>query len=210
MGKDEALGVEMEKMLEGGDTKSADREDAKNAGEYQIEGVVKEWRAHWTTHKNVFSYKTFFVGLVLSALNCYDFVAENQLGWEYILGSEKIYHTDNITSVPDECKLLQNNSTFISDAYQHLQNTSSSHNVFTYSCRTEGNVLLGAITLAIPFLPGIQWYASVKTKKHQFGKFVTSLLFPFFMIFFKVRKGRSLYYKFKVSHSGKGAKNLCE
>ena len=176
-------------MLGERDTIRGDREDAKNAEEYQIEGVVKEWGAHWTTHKKVFSYKTLFVGLVLSAFNCYDFVAENQLGWEYILGSEKIYHTNNITSVPDECLLLQNNSSSISDEYQHLQNTSSLHNVFTYSCGAKGNDLLGAITLAIPFLPGIQWYASVKTEKHQFGKFITSLLFPFFMIFFKVRNG---------------------
>ena len=151
MGKEEALGAEVEKMLEGGDTNSGDREDAKIAGEYQIEGVVNEWRAHWTTHKNVFLYKTFFVGLVLSALNCFDFVAENQLGWEYILGSEKIYHKDNISSAPDECQLLKNNSSFISDEYHYLQHISSSHNVFTYSCGAKGNVLLGAITLGQKF-----------------------------------------------------------
>ena len=153
------------------------------------------------THRNAFTYKTFLFGLLLTGFNCYDFVAENLLGWEYILGSEKIYQTDDITSVPDECQLLENNSTFSFDEHQHLQNTSSSHNVFTYSCGTKGNGFLGAITLAIPFLPGIQWYVSVKTEKHQFGKFVTSLLFPFFMIFFKVRNGRSLHYiRFKVSH----------
>ena len=178
--KDEALGVKVEKMVGGG---------AKNAGEYQIEGVVEEWTAHWKTHRKAFTYKTFLFGLLLAALNCYDFVAENQLGWEYILGSEEIYQTGNITSVPDECQLLENNSTFISDEHQHLQNTSSSRDVFTYSCGAKGNVILGAITLAIPFLPGIQWYASVKTEKHQFGKFITSLLFPFFVIFFKVRYG---------------------
>ena len=186
VGKDEVLGFETEQMLGGGETESA---DAKDAGEYQIEEVVEEWSAHWKTHRNAFTYKTFLFGLLLTALNCYDFVAENQLGWEYILGSEEIYQTDNITSVPDECQLLENNSTFISDEHQHLQNTSSSHDVFTYSCGAKGNVILGAITLAIPFLPGIQWYASVKTEKHQFGKFITSLLFPFFVIFFKVRYG---------------------
>ena len=170
--KDEALGVKAEKR-------------AKDAGEYQIEGVVEEWTAHWKTHRKAFTYKTFLFGLLLTALNCYDFASENQLGWEYILGSEEIYQTDNITSVPDECQLLENNSTFLSDEHQHLQNTSSSHNL-TYSCGAKGNLLLGVITLAIPFLPGIQWYASVNTEKHHFGKFVTSLLFPFFMIFFKV------------------------
>ena len=49
------------------------------------------------------------------------------------------------------------------------------------------NKFYGIITLLIPFLPGIQWYASVKTVNHPFGKFLSSLLFPFFMIFFKVR-----------------------
>ena len=182
VGKDEVLGFETEQMLGGGETESA---DAKDAGEYQIEEVVEEWSAHWKTHRKAFTYKTFLFGLLLTALNCYDFASENQLGWEYILGSEEIYQTDNITSVPDECQLLENNSTFLSDEHQHLQNTSSSHNL-TYSCGAKGNLLLGVITLAIPFLPGIQWYASVNTEKHHFGKFVTSLLFPFFMIFFKV------------------------
>ena len=104
--KDETFGVK-EKMLGGGHT------DAKNAGVYQIEGVVEEWSAHWKTHRKVFTYKTFLFGLLLTALNCYDFASENQLGWEYILGSEEIYQTDNITSVPDECQLLENNSTFL-------------------------------------------------------------------------------------------------
>ena len=99
VGKDEELVVEVERMREGKDTQRAEREDAKNDGEeYQIEGVVKEWSANWTTHRNAFTYKTFLFGLLLTGFNCYDFVAENLLGWEYILGSEQVYQTDNITS----------------------------------------------------------------------------------------------------------------
>ena len=134
--------------------------------EQLVERVLEEWED--------FQFKPFFMALFFSVLPAFwDFISDNLLGWEYLLGSNYIYQTKEATSTPDKalCQLLGN----------------ASSTTLTYSCTTEPNLLFGIVTLLIPFLPGIQWYATLKTNKHLFGKFITSLFFPFFMVFFKVR-----------------------
>ena len=133
--------------------------------EQLVERVLEEWKD--------FQFKPFFMTLLFSVLPAFwDFISDNLLGWEYLLGSNYIYQTKDPTSIPDKasCQLLDDSSTTL-----------------TYSCTIEPNLLFGIITLLIPFLPGIQWYATLKTNEHLFGKFITSLFFPFFMVFFKVR-----------------------
>ena len=133
--------------------------------EQLVERVLEEWKD--------FKFKPFFMTILFSVLPAFwDFISDNLLGWEYLLGRNYIYQTKDATSNPDEalCELLGNTSS----------------TTLTFSCTTEPNLLFGIITLLIPFLPGIQWYATLKTKKHLFGKFITSLFFPFFMVFFKV------------------------
>ena len=129
-----------------GDTN--DKQGKLNEDKLYLDNVVEEWKSYYTEWKKRgtldvkdFGVKTFLILLVLSAFHFYDFIVDNQLGWEFILGTKE----------------------------------------------KPSNKFYGIITLLIPFLPGIQWYASVKTVNQPFGKFLTSLLFPFFMIFFKVR-----------------------
>ena len=182
--------------------KAADADELKP----NLDHVVEEWKTYcrdwkasfqesWRTKKGVVKVKDFTIrtftttlitGIALSALHFYDFVVDNKLGWEYIFGTEQIHQTENVTAIPQECTLLGNSSNPY-DLNTLFVNTSTATLSFTYSCGKPSNMFFGIITLLIPFLPGIQWYASVKTDKHHFGKFVSSLFFPFFMIFFKVR-----------------------
>ena len=116
----------------------------------------KAWREKRPTSPDNFTVTTFLIGIVLSAFHFYDFIVDNQLGWEYILGDKP------------------------------------------------RGLFYGVITLLIPFLPGIRWYASVKTEKHHFARFVTSLFFPFFMIVFKVtRSYAALQTTTMVNFSGR-------
>ena len=112
-----------------------------------MDQVLEEWRncgwkKAWTYKRPCslvnFTVTTFVINIIFSAFHFYDFIVDNQLGWEYILSNKP------------------------------------------------RGLFYGVITLLIPFLPGIRWYASVKTEKHHFARFVTSLFFPFFMIIFKV------------------------
>ena len=137
--------IEIVSHQQRGDTN--DKQGKPNEDKLYLDDVVKEWRSYYTEWQKRgtldvkdFGVKTFLILLVLSAFHFYDFIVDNQLGWEFILDTKE----------------------------------------------KPSNMSYGIITLLIPFLPGIQWYASVKTVNHPFGKFLTSLLFPFFMISFKV------------------------
>ena len=144
--------------------------DEQKEKEQLLQNVIEEWKG--------FEFRHFFTCLFFSVLPAfYDFIGDNLLGWEYLLGKEYIFQTEDITSVPEEdvCQLIGNVSL-----------ASATSLTYTFSCTTKPNMLFGIITLLIPFLPGIQWYATLQTKDYRFGKFITSLLFPFFMIFFKV------------------------
>ena len=61
---------------------------------------------------------------------------------------------------------------------------SRQYNAGSYTCNNY-NRMFGFATLAILFLPGIQWHAYLKTK-YRLGRFFTSLFFPFFMVIFQV------------------------
>ena len=56
-----------------------------------------------------------------------------------------------------------------------------------------GKQFLGMLTMAIPFLPGIQWYATVKTE-YKLSRFLSSLFFPVFMVAFKVSMVNMLHF----------------
>ena len=162
------------------ETKDEGENEIENKEEDRLEkGLQAEWKG--------FCLKEFFTGLIFSVFPAfYDFVTENLLGWEYIYGSEHLFMTDNVSTIPADCQIIpssENFTTFLDEHRLHRNGTT-----FTgYTCRTEPNLLLGIITIIIPFLPGIQWYASLKTtKQHEFKKFITSLFFPFFLLFFKV------------------------
>ena len=116
---------------------------------------------------NIFSFFS-----VLPSL--FDFTSDGLLAWEYIFGHNYYDETYDRKHVPPKCQLLAS------------PNKTSSSIVFF--CEIEPRPILGVITLIIPFLPGIQWYTSVSTKKHtkKIWKFITSLLFPIFMVVFKV------------------------
>ena len=87
--------------------------------EQLVERVIEEWKD--------FQFKPFFMTLFFSVLPAFwDFVSDNLLGWEYLLGSNYIYQTKDPTSIPDKasCQLLDDSSTTL-----------------TYSCTIEPNLL---------------------------------------------------------------------
>ena len=145
---------------------------------YQFSEMVIEWKG--------FTLRAFLTGLIFSLIPAlYDFVVDNLLGWEYFSGRKTTYHTDNLTFIPETCFLQQNNTSNL-----------------TYDCIHPPNLLYGYLTLLIPFLPGIQWYSSLQVeKKYMLAKFMSSLLFPIFMIVFKVRLIITLYCWFLASLS---------
>ena len=142
----------------------------KQQTKYEVDGVIKEW-------SEFRSFGTFLVGLLFSVLpSLFDFTSDGLLAWEYIFGHNNHGETYDMKHIPPKCRV-----------YESSNKTSSS--IFFY-CEIEPRPILGVITLIIPFLPGIQWYASISTKKHKIKiwKFITSLLFPIFMVVFKVIK----------------------
>ena len=162
------------------ETKDEGQDEIENKEEDRLEkGLQAEWKG--------FRLQEFFTGLFFSVLPAlYDFVTENLLGFEYIYGSEQLFMTDNVSTIPAACQIIPSSENFTTSFDEHSLHKNGT--TFTvYTCRTESNLLLGIITIAIPFLPGIQWYASLKTtKQYAFTKFITSLFFPFFLLFFKV------------------------
>ena len=136
--------------------------------------MVTEWKG--------FTLRAFLTGLIFSLIPAlYDYVVDNLLGWEYFTGRNMTYHTDNLAFIPEPCFLQKNN---------------------TYVCIHPPNRIYGYLTLLIPFLPGIQWYSSLHVeRKYMFGKFLSSLLFPVFMIFFKVMFLATHYSYFLASLS---------
>ena len=140
----------------------------KQQTKYEVDGVIKEW-------SEFRSFGTFLVGLFFSVLpSLFDFTSDGLLAWEYIFRHDYVDETYDMKHVPPTCLLLEETS----------NKTSSS--IF-FHCEIEPRPILGVVTLIIPFLPGIQWYTSINTKQHKFKiwKF-TSLLFPIFMVVFKV------------------------
>ena len=140
----------------------------KQPTKYEVDGVIKEW-------SEFRSFGTFLVGLLFSVLpSLFDFTSDGLLAWEYIFGHNYYDETYDRKHVPPKCQLLAS------------PNKTSSSIVFF--CEIEPRPILGVITLIIPFLPGIQWYTSINTKRHKIKiwKFITSLLFPILMVVFKV------------------------
>ena len=167
--------------------KAADEDELKP----NVDPVLEEWKTYchdwkasfresWRKKRGIIKVKdftiwsftkTFAIGVVLSALHFYDFIVDNQLGWEYIFGTEDVRKTENVAFIPQECTLLGNSSRRItlnqSDPDMLFDNTSAT---ITYTCGKPSNMFFGIITLLIPFLPGIQWYSSTKTHKHHFAR----------------------------------------
>ena len=166
-----------EQETEGGGEKEIEKEQNNRLEK----GLLAEWKG--------FRLKEFFTGLFFSVLPAfYDIITKNLLGWEYIHGSEQSFITDDVSTIPRDCQIVMSSSNFTTLLNQHrFHENLTTLKGYTYTCGTEPNPFLGIITIAIPFLPGIQWYAFLKTTKQQaFTKFITSLFFPFFLLFFKV------------------------
>ena len=174
--KEETGGQDEVLFEEGGKTEFENKEEDRFE-----KGLLAEWKS--------LRVKEFFTGLFFSVLPAfYDFATENLLGWEYIHGSEQTFITDDVSTIPRDCQIVMSSSNFTTLLNQHrFHENLTTLKGYTYTCGTEPNPFLGIITIAIPFLPGIQWYAFLKTTKQQaFTKFITSLFFPFFLLFFKV------------------------
>ena len=163
-----------------------------------FEGVLNEWK-----DKENFSVNVFFLSLLFVSLSISDFVLDSSLGIGWIFEeTQVIYQTDdpsNLSTIPNECKKYcsffelkhgidneQCNTTVTSEP---IANSSSEHRYYpenSYGCWTTPNRVYGLLTLLITFLPGIQWYTSIKTR-HKLTRVLSSLFFPVFMVLFKVR-----------------------
>ena len=143
--------------------------------EDQVEELLKEWNS-----VEKFRLKTFFISLFFASLSFFDFFSDGLLGVKFlqeglVFDSSK---TDG-TFINDNCTALDIKIYNYSDYIESRQ-----YNAGSYTCENY-NRMYGFATLAILFLPGIQWHAYLKTKYHL-GKFLTSLFFPFFMVIFQV------------------------
>ena len=163
-----------------------------------FEGVLNEWK-----DKENFRVRVFFLSLIFASLSISDFVLDSSLGIGWIFEETQVmYQTDdpsNLSTIPDECKKYcsfyeleygqyneQCNTTVTGEP---LANSSSEHRYYpenSYVCWTTPNRAYGLLTLLITFLPGIQWYTSIKTR-HKLTRVLSSLFFPVFMVLFKVR-----------------------
>ena len=145
--------------------------------------------SEWKTHSK-FEVRKFLLQLFPSALySVYSLVSHTFLGVKY-LNTGFILQSDNFTFDNPSCK----NLTVEFSAHSDWTDTRvyADH---VYTCERQ-NLVFGIATLSIQFLPGIQWYTTLKVKAghHRLGRFLSSLLFPFFSILFKVTfKTRDLF-----------------
>ena len=153
----------------------------------EIADVLSEWKNH-----SEFKVRKFFLRLLPSALfSVYSLVTHTFLGFKYlntgfILQSDNFATADNPSCRRLTVEVLTNHSDW-TDTRVYAEHF--------YTCETQ-NLVFGIATLSIQFLPGIQWYTTLKVAgHHRLGRFLSSLLFPFFSILFKVTtfKTRDLF-----------------
>ena len=165
--------MESDESIDAGNDQDVREEEDKD----EIGEVLSEWKNH-----SEFKVRKFYRWLFPSALfSIYSLVAHTFLGVKY-LNTGFILQSQNFTTDNPSCRnltveVLSNHSDWSDKRFyaDHL-----------YTCETQ-NLVFGIATLSIQFLPGIQWYTTLKvTKNHRLGRFLSSLLFPFFSILFKV------------------------
>ena len=143
----------------------------------EFEAVLSEWE-----RSSKFGIKRFFKSLLPSALlSVFSIVSDGYLGKKF-LETGLILQSENFTNFNESSscrKLTAENLTHSADGFTTIFYASHS-----YTCEKE-NVVFGIAILATQFLPGLQWYTTLETE-HHFGRFLSSLLFPFFSILFKV------------------------
>ena len=147
----------------------------QNEDEDHVREVIKEW-----TNVEEFNLMKFFIILFSASLTFFDFFSDGLLGIQFL--QEGFVFNSSKTDddfIDGSCTAL-NITTFNYDEY----NQTRRYDVGSYTC-DKYNRMYGFATLAISFLPGIQWHAYLKTK-YSLGKFLTSLFFPFFMVIFQV------------------------
>ena len=152
----------------------------------EVEVVLSEWE---TSSK--FGIKRFFKSLLPSALlSVFSIVSDGYLGKKF-LETGLILQSENFTNFNESSscrKLTAENLTFSADGFTTIFYASHS-----YTCEKE-NVVFGIAILATQFLPGLQWYTTLETE-HHFGRFLSSLLFPFFSILFKVTSSSIMFLR---------------
>ena len=152
-------------------TTDSDKEEEED----QVREVIKEW-----TNVEEFRLRTFFIILFSASLSFFDFFSDSLLGIKFL--QEGFVFDSSKTNgrmIDDNCSAL-NITTFNYSEYNETREYSPG----SYTCDNY-NRMFGFATLAISFLPGIQWHTYLKTK-YSLGKFLTSLFFPFFMVIFQV------------------------
>ena len=152
-----------------------DEAETDEAETDEVENVLSEWK---TSSK--FELRKFFLSLfpaVVAAV--YTFSAQTFLGIKYLKTGLVLQSENFITSNPSCTNLTVQNLSHNTDGI-----TTIFYAKHSYTCETQ-NLVFGIATLFIQFLPGIQWYTTLRTDQ-ELGRFLSSLLFPLFSILFKV------------------------
>ena len=159
-------------------------EDAENNEEVRQKDEVRNVLSEWE-HSSKFKVKKFFLPLFPAALlYVYSFVAHTFLGTKY-LNTGLVLQSENFLSNNPSCQNLT-----VKNLSHHEDGTTTIfYAKHSYTCHTQ-NMVFGIATLFIQFLPGIQWYTTLRTE-NLLGRFLSSLLFPFFSILFKVNKRKA-------------------
>lgn len=164
-------------------SESVDSGNDQEVGEEEEKDEIGEVLSEWKNHSE-FKVRKFYRWLFPSALfSVYSLVAHTFLGVKY-LNTGFILQSDNFTTDNPSCRnltveVLSNDSDWTDKRFYD----ESGH---FYTCETQ-NLVFGIATLSVQFLPGIQWYTTLKVNEnHRLGRFLSSLLFPFFSIMFKV------------------------
>lgn len=148
-------------------------------GKRQEEDMVDELLNEWNGVEQ-FQLKTFFIILFSAFLSFFDFFSDGLLGIRYL---QEGLVFDSLKTDGDfidaNCTALDVKTYNFSDYIESRQ-----YKVGSYTC-SNYNLLYGIATIAITFLPGIQWHAYLKTQ-YNLGKFLSSIFFPIFMVIFQV------------------------
>ena len=156
---------------------SQSTDKGQDEDEDQVREVIKEW-----TNVEEFHLRRFFLILFSASMTFFDFFSDSLLGIQFLQEGFVLNSSETKgEKIDDSCTELDI-TTFNYDEY----NETRQYNVGLYTC-DKYNRMYGFATLAISFLPGIQWHAYLKTK-YSLGKFLTSLFFPFFMVIFQVSR----------------------
>ena len=168
------------------ETEERKSKDGEQREDDEVEVVLSEWE-----RSSKFGIKRFFKSLLPSALlSVFSIVSDGYLGKKF-LETGLILQSENFTNFNESSscrKLTAENLTYSADGF-----TTIFYAPHSYTCEKE-NVVFGIAILATQFLPGLQWYTTLETE-HHFGRFLSSLLFPFFSILFKVTSSSIMFLR---------------